>query len=115
MCTPRSVGSVRGVSDDRERQPEGPGDSSEGVDFVEGQVVKPRYGSLEVTEGPGYIIVKDMATGMFGEGPRYPEALEDLNHALHEYRDVLERQPALSPELRAHLDHLRGERVPNVR
>lgn len=60
---------------------------------------------LERTD-TGYII-SDTVTGIFGFGDDVKQAGRDLVAALHEHRDVLERQDALSPALQQQLDHLR--------
>jgi hypothetical protein len=54
----------------------------------------------------GYI-ASDTLTGIFGFGPSAKEAARDLGDALHQHRDVLERQEALSPALQEQLDYLR--------
>lgn len=54
----------------------------------------------------GYI-ASDSLTGIFGYGSDVKEAARDLATALHEHRDVLERQEALSPALQEQLNYLR--------
>ena len=52
-------------------------------------------------------IASDRLTGIFGSGPDPNEAIRDLFAALHEHRDVLERQESLSPGLQEQLGYLR--------
>lgn len=54
----------------------------------------------------GYI-ASDNLTGIFGFGSDAKEAARDLAAALHEHRDVLGRQEALSPALQKQLNYLR--------
>jgi hypothetical protein len=54
----------------------------------------------------GYI-ASDTLTGIFGFGSDANQAARDLVAALHEHRDVLERQDALSPALQEQLTYLR--------
>lgn len=62
----------------------------------------------EITEQhDGYWTVHDPATGIFGSGSDQGAARLDLQHALHEHMDVLNRQDVLSPELSAQLAYLR--------
>jgi hypothetical protein len=51
-------------------------------------------------------IASDRPTGIFGFGQDRNEAISDLIKALHEHRDVLERQEALSPGLQDQLTYL---------
>jgi hypothetical protein len=60
---------------------------------------------LERTD-KGYI-ASDVLTGIFGFGSDANQAARDLVVALHEHRDVLERQEALSAPLQEQLGYLR--------
>ena len=60
-----------------------------------------------VDEHDGYWIVRDVETGIFGTGPDAAAAHQDLERALREHLDVLERQEELSSELTAQLAYLR--------
>jgi len=52
-------------------------------------------------------VASDVVTGVFGFGPDLNEAIQDLLRALKEHREVLEREPVLSPDLAHQLDYLR--------
>ena len=55
-------------------------------------------------------VVRDVPTGVFGQGSTLSEAVRDFQVAAAEHLDVLERQPELSAALAAQRDYLR-ERV----
>lgn len=57
--------------------------------------------------GAAAFSVYDPLTGVFGSGADPHKALRDLSAALHEHREVLERQDHLSPALQHQLDQLR--------
>lgn len=59
-----------------------------------------------VEEHEGGWTATDTATGIFGSGEDVTEAMRDLYAALHEHRDVLQRQPELSEALAQQLDYL---------
>jgi predicted RNase H-like HicB family nuclease len=52
-------------------------------------------------------IARDVPTGIFGHGPTVEAAVSDLQRALREHLDVLEREPALSEALAQQLAYLR--------
>jgi hypothetical protein len=64
----------------------------------------PRW-KVEKTDG-GFVVVDEL-TGVFGSGADANSAIQDVFAALHEHRDVLERQDALSPALEEQLRYLR--------
>lgn len=61
----------------------------------------------ELVEEDGVWIARDVTTGIFGSGPNVVTAFRDFYLALREHRDVLEDEPALSPELESQLEYLR--------
>jgi hypothetical protein len=61
--------------------------------------------TVEQTE-TGSFIAAEPVIGVFGAGQDLNEALHDLFFALHEHREVLERQDSLSAGLREQLDYL---------
>lgn len=56
----------------------------------------------------GYWLVRDVGTGIFGQGADILEATRDFDRASAEHLDFLERQSALSDELRSQLEYLRA-------
>lgn len=67
----------------------------------------PTYDLLHEREG-SYWVVRDRVTGVFGRSRDLLEAVKDFQRATEEHLDVLERQPALAPELEAQLRYLRA-------
>lgn len=67
---------------------------------------RPISWTLERTE-IGFVAANQV-TGIFGSGQDPNEAFRDLFAALHEHRDVLERQESLSPGLQEQLEYLRA-------
>jgi hypothetical protein len=53
-------------------------------------------------------IVRDIPTGIFGQGGTFEDAAEDFGRAVREHLDVLNRQDALSDELARQRDYLRA-------
>lgn len=61
----------------------------------------------ELEEGDSGWTVRDVETGIFGAGASDADALRDYVLALHEHRDVLERQDALSDDLARQLAYVK--------
>lgn len=60
--------------------------------------------------GDGWI-VRDVPTGIFGQGDSFEDAAEDFGRAVREHLDVLSRQDALSDDLARQRDYLRARLV----
>jgi len=75
-----------------------------GVGHLDVQVIS---SAREIEEVDGVWTVRDLATGIFGTGDSEAAAFRDFRDALIEHRDVLERQDALSAELKSQLEYLR--------
>src|SRR5437879_532405 len=63
--------------------------------------------SVRVELDGDYLVASDTTTGIFGVGETLADTFSDLARALGEHRDLLERQPQLSPGLAAQLEYLR--------
>lgn len=94
------VASLRGATAEEPLEPQ-----AAVSEFDYAGVALPRPWQLK-RSGSGWI-ASDRPTGIFGFGHDRNEAILDLIKALHEHRDVLERQDALSPALQEQLDYLR--------